>query len=110
MPGSTRRGRGDRERERRVPEKAIGTANAARVSVGSLYDKNWKGLSIDRVPKRNENEHVTCTVVLYYTIAGGVPSEADVKRAIDDLEELYNNSNTGYLADSKLDYMKSELT
>jgi len=60
---------------------------------------------------RHPNEHVTATIVMYYTCSGGVPTAEDVKRAIDDLEELYQAVEVnGNLADEKFDFMKSELT
>lgn len=91
--------------------KAIkrGTANAARVSRGSLHDK-WPGLSMT-TPKRDATQHVTVTVVIYNTVAGGVPGAEDVRAAIDDMEELYRACGwTGKLASSGADFMKTELT
>mmetsp|Transcript_4251 Transcript_4251/g.6929 ORF Transcript_4251/g.6929 Transcript_4251/m.6929 type:complete len:440 (-) Transcript_4251:254-1573(-) len=86
-----------------------GIANAARVSCGSEFDV-WPGLDVD-MPERNASEHVTVTVVIYNTVADGVPSEKDVVAAIDDLEELYAKcSATGKLADKTFDFMKNELT
>ena len=86
-----------------------GTANAARVSRGKEFDV-WNGLS-QTEPKRNESEHITVTIVSYFTIAGGVPSEADVVAAIDDMEKLYNScTEKGNLADDTFDFMKDELT
>merc|ERR1719160_1352128 len=87
----------------------IGSACAARVSRGTEVD-TWKGLSV-KEPKRHPNEHVTCTVVIYNAISGGVPSEADVVAAIDDLEQLYAACDVkGSLADQEFDVMKKELT
>jgi len=92
-----------------APRPKVGTANAARVSRGTEVDV-WKGLGLS-TPKRNAHEHVTITVVIYFTIAGGVPSEADVVAAIDDMETLYDSCNaSGRLADGEFDFMKSELT
>jgi len=86
-----------------------GTANAARVSRGSEFDV-WPGLSV-KDPERNSSEHVTVTVVIYNTVADGVPSEADVIAAIDDLEDLYAKCGAqGHLADNNFDFMKKELT
>lgn len=86
-----------------------GIANAARVSRGTEFDI-WPGLGIDK-PERNSSEHVTVTVVIYNTVADGIPSEADVIAAIDDLEDLYAKcSAEGTLADSTFDFMKKELT
>ena len=66
-----------------------GIANAARVSYGSEHDV-WSGLAgYAKTPVRHESEHITITIVLYNVVAGGVPSEADVAAAIDDLERLY---------------------
>jgi hypothetical protein len=87
----------------------VGSACAARVSRGSEID-TWKGLTV-KEPKRHSSEHVTCTVVIYNAISGGVPSEADVVAAIDDLEQLYAACNAkGNLADQQFDFMKKELT
>lgn len=86
-----------------------GTANAARVSRGSEYD-TWSGLSISH-PERHGSEHVTLTVVIYNTVADGVPTEEDVVAAIDDLEDLYAKCGAnGQLAESTFDFMKKELT
>lgn len=84
-------------------------SSAARVSKGSLYD-SWAGLSVKN-PERHPNEHITATIVMYYTCSDGVPSESDVKSAIDDLEELYKAIEVnGNLADAEFDFMKSDLT
>merc|ERR1712045_216797 len=87
------------------------TSSAARVSRGSeVLDGIWNGISVEQ-PTRHPNEHVTATIVMYYTCSGGVPSTEDVKSAIDDLEELYQSVETsGKLGDETFDFMKSELT
>jgi len=94
----------------KIPEKPKeGVANAARVSRGSEED-TWDGLTVEN-PVRNEHEHLTISVVIYFTVAGGVPSEKDVLAAIDDMEMLYNACNAkGRLADEEFDFMKKELT
>merc|ERR1711976_91748 len=93
------------------PEKPVlkeGIANAARVSRGSEED-TWSGLTVE-TPVRNEHEHLTISIVIYFTVAGGVPSEKDVLAAIDDMEMLYNACNAkGRLADEEFDFMKKEL-
>merc|ERR1719428_2349891 len=87
----------------------VGAANAARVSRGSEHDV-WPGLSV-KDPERNASEHVTVTVVIYNTVADGIPSEADVIAAIDDLEDLYAKcSAEGHLVDNTFDFMKEQLT
>merc|ERR1719506_3218614 len=91
------------------PQRKVGTANAARVSRGSEVD-TWPGLSVT-APERNPGEHITVTVVIYNTVAGGVPSEADVVAAVDDMEELYEGCNwNGRLAEEGANFMKAELT
>lgn len=86
-----------------------GTANAARVSRGKEVDV-WDGLS-QVEPKRNTEEHITITIVSYFTIAGGVPSEDDVVAAIDDMEKLYAScAKKGKLAEPTFNFMKDELT
>jgi len=94
---------------RSLSKPKVGSACAARVSRGSEFD-TWKGLTA-KTPKRNPAEHITCTVVIYNAVSGGVPSEADVLAAIDDLEQLYAACSTkGHLADQQFDFMKKELT
>ena len=66
-----------------------GAASAARVSYGARHD-TWHGLiGRAQTPSRHESERLTVTVVLYNIVVGGVPSEADVLAAVDDLERLY---------------------
>jgi len=93
----------------RKPPPKRGTANAARVSRGSMHDK-WRGLAL-AAPKRDKTQHVTVTCVIYNTVAGGVPSVEDVQAAVDDMEELYRACGwTGKLASDGANFMKSELT
>lgn len=95
--------------ESRQQGQNVGVARAARVSRGSEHDV-WPGLSV-RNPARHCSEHITVTVVLYYTVAGGVPSQKDVFTAIDDLEDLYAACRTtGCLAEEKFGFMKHELS
>jgi len=94
---------------RRKKPTVFGSSSAARVSRGSRVD-TWNGLTV-KEPKRHSNEHITVTIVLYYTCSGGVPTEDDVRAAIDDLENLYESvEENGRLTDEKFDFMKSELT
>merc|ERR1711968_319347 len=70
----------------------------------------WSGLTQEN-PNRNNTEHITITIVSYFTIAGGVPSEDDVVAAIDDMESLYASCTAkGNLSESTFDFMKDELT
>ena len=110
----TRRSRGAIQSSRagRVSSfRRIAASSAARVSKGSTLDDNlWTGLSV-KDPVRHPSEHITATIVMYYTCSGGVPSTADIKAAIDDLEQLYKVVEVnGKLADAKFDFMKSALT
>lgn len=83
-----------------APSDATGISKAARVSRGGLFDTTWTGLAAEMPLKRHSTQRITITVVLYNVVAGGVPAEADVVAAIDDLERLYaacratNRSNT----------------
>mmetsp|Transcript_3981 Transcript_3981/g.5737 ORF Transcript_3981/g.5737 Transcript_3981/m.5737 type:complete len:206 (-) Transcript_3981:152-769(-) len=86
----------------------LGTSNAARVSRGSYVD-SWDGLTV-KSPKHHPSEHVTVTIVMYYTCSGGVPSAEDVQAAVDDLENMYRSVESGKLADSTFNFMKSPLT
>jgi len=93
----------------RRPARKIGRANAARVSRGSEVD-TWEGVR-NTQPKRDPHQHITVTVVIYNTVAGGVPSQDDVEAAIKDMECLYDACTwKGNLAEEGADFMKSELT
>ena len=62
-------------------------------------------------PTRDASQHVTVTIVIYNTVAGGVPSAEDVKAAVDDMERLYASCGwKGRLADDGAEFMKKELT
>lgn len=74
-------------KKRMQAPQAIGVSNAARVSRGTLEDV-YRGVA-NRQMKRDASQHGTITVTMYYTVAGGVPSAADVKSAVDDLDALY---------------------
>merc|ERR1719487_3009948 len=88
----------------------VGSANAARVSRGSMADKLGKTVEV-KAPKRDPDQHVTVTVVIYNTVAGGVPSAEDVKAAVEDMEQLYASCGwKGNLADTGAEFMKKELT
>lgn len=85
-----------------------GRASAARVSRGDVagVHKPLEGPA----PKRNANEHVTVTCVLYNTVAGGLPSAEDVLAAAADMDALYAAcSETGRLADAGFYFMKKPL-
>eukprot|EP00049_Salpingoeca_infusionum_P014261 m.266555 g.266555 ORF g.266555 m.266555 type:complete len:492 (+) comp15631_c0_seq7:155-1630(+) len=87
----------------------VGTANAARVSRGSDAGP-YQGLSAKTLV-RDPSQHITVTVVIYNTIAGGVPSVDDVKAAIDDMESLYAACKwSGRLADAGAADVTAELT
>ena len=95
----------------------VGEANAARVSVGSRVAKDAGSHKLrvteadsEQTLARHPSEHVTITVIFYYTVKGGVPSKEDVVRAIDDLESMYRATNAARLADSTMDYMKGPLS
>ena len=93
---------------RRLPVPK-GKSSAARVSRGSLVEgSSWRGLSSS--PSRHENEHITCTIVMYYVVQGGTPTAEDVVNAVDDLEGLLGEVGKGKLGEEKSDFMKKELT
>jgi len=98
------------KRPEKKKKKQKGVANAARVSRGSEVDV-WGGLRV-RSPERHPSEHITVTVVVFNTVAGGVPSAADVEAAIDDMEALYAScaAGSGRLAQPRFDFMKKPLT
>jgi hypothetical protein len=49
----------------------------------------WRGVANTDLVRRDTAQHGTITVTLYYTVAGGVPSAADVRAAVADLDALY---------------------
>lgn len=86
--------------------KATPRVSAGRLSRGSEHD-TWDGIKNTDI-KRDHNQHITVTIVLYNTVAGGVPNEEDVTKAIDDMENLYNSCQwSGKLADSGAQYTTS---
>ena len=88
----------------------VGVANAARVSRGS-HAGEFSKLALRKPPERDTDQHVTVTCVMYATVAGGVPSAADVAAAIEDMESLYAACDaSGRLASTTFDFMKGELT
>jgi hypothetical protein len=72
--------------------KTEGVSNAARVSQGTLYDKNYSLTTTEF--ERDNSQHSTITITLYYTVANGVPSEQDVLAAVNDLDNLYKSCRT----------------
>merc|ERR1719263_1830034 len=91
------------------PAPPADRALAARVSRGSMEDR-WSGLGVTS-PSRDTSQHVTVTVTIYNTVAGGVPSVDDVRAAVEDMEGLYKGCGwSGRLADAGAGFMKSELT
>lgn len=90
-------------------KKRKGAANAARVSIGAIRDRVHETVLVHE-PKRHPTERATVTVVLYNTVAGGVPSEGDVRAAIDDMEALYRGCGWhGELADDGASCVKADL-
>ena len=79
--------------------------SAGRLSRGSEYD-TWDGIKEEVV--RDHNQHITVTIVLYNTVAGGVPTEEDVTNAIDDMEKLYQSCQwNGNLGDTGASFTSS---
>lgn len=78
--------------------------SAARLSRGSEHD-TWKGITGN--VKRDTDHHVTVTIVLYNSVAGGVPDSSDVVAAIDDMENLYKACHwSGKLNEKPASFMK----
>jgi len=77
---------------------------------GSMVDRVDKTVHV-RKPTRDASQHITVTVVIYNTVAGGVPSVEDVKAAVDDMEALYASCGwKGRLTSDSAAFMKKELT
>lgn len=71
-----------------APAPKVGVSNAARVSRGTEEDV-WPGVD-NKEPERDPSQHITITVTMYYTCAGGVPSKEDVESCLEDLDNLYS--------------------
>ena len=70
-------------------------ASAARVSLGTrVRDVSRRSFAPGAV-KRDPTQHITATIVLYYTVQGGVPSVEDVAASIDDIESVYASLRGG---------------
>lgn len=67
------------------PPPAIGTSSVGRVSLGKPVGASEKV----KITERDPTQRLTATVMLYYAVEGGVPSAADVKLAIEQLDALY---------------------
>ena len=94
----------------RVPDREAerGESFAARVSRGSAAGE-FSRLTV-AAPKRAQ-QHVTCTVVFYNVVAGGLPTAADVLAAIADMEAMYAMCEwDGRLANEGAAFMKTALT
>lgn len=70
------------------PPKKNGLSMAARVSLGSLEQEKWSGLSTDNF-QRHPEQHITATITMYYTVKGGVPAPEDIENAIKDINECF---------------------
>jgi hypothetical protein len=84
----------------------LGTSTAARVSRGTCVGPVTPHVFEPSCPKRDPTQHITATIVLYYTVANGLPREADIVAAVHDLESLYASVDSGHLADAKFDTFK----
>lgn len=93
----------DEEVYRTMSNSAPPRVSAGRLSRGSEYD-TWSGIS-NKI-ERNKEQHITVTIVLYNTVAGGVPTEDDVMNAIEDMEKLYESCLwNGKLGDTQAKFM-----
>jgi len=73
----------------------IGKSSAARVSKGSVESTDWKGLRVNKNWTRHPLHHATITVTFYFAVTGGVPSAADMERAVDELDQFYEKLGRG---------------
>ncbi len=67
------------------PPPTVGTSSVGRVSLGKPVGASEKV----KITERDPTQRLTATVMLYYAVEGGVPSAADVKLAIEQLDALY---------------------
>lgn len=73
----------------------VGKSSAARVSKGSIENPDWKGLRVNKNWTRHPSHHATITVTFYFAVKDGVPSEADMERAMDELDQFYEKIGRG---------------
>ena len=64
------------------------TMCVARISRGVLEENAPTKLQRSNFV-RHEDQHITVTVTMYYMLLTPEPSQADIKKVIDDLERLY---------------------
>lgn len=75
-----------------APVLGAGTTSAARMSASSVEMKDWKGVAAGNTPlTRHPKTHPTVTIITFYAVKGGVPTEADVQAALDELKQNYGD-------------------
>lgn len=67
--------------------KKSGKSSAGRVSIGTQV--NQQAAPLPSSIKRHKIVPITATIMLYYVVEGGVPSRADIERAVSELDTLY---------------------
>lgn len=81
----------------------VGESYAGRVSRGDELHDDWQGRLVRPECTRDEHQHVTITVTLFYMVVNGVPSGADVATCVAELDALYESCpRSGHLADSTM--------
>jgi len=91
-----------------IPAWQPACVSAARISIGS--HEGYVDKQEDLVVVRDPTQHCTATIVMFYCVAGGVPSDTDVVAAIEDIERLYASCGaSGRLAEAPFDFMKAIL-
>ena len=82
-----------------------GVSSVGRINKGSNDRSSFKTIDSKKLV-RAQDEHITITIVIYNVIESDVPSEEDIKAAIDDMEELYKSCKwSGNI--TKAEFMKS---
>lgn len=86
------------------PPPPPGQSSVGRISIGTPNNSTAVKFNDSSILIRHPNQHITVTIVIYYAVQGGNPSENDIWKACEDLDMLYDKcEETGDL--SKIDFM-----
>ena len=90
------------------PARREGVSRAARISLGDAAGE-FDGLALRQGVARDSSQEVTVTIVTFYTVAGGVPTRDDIRRAVDDHDAIARDFGGTRLLSDPL-FPKPELT
>jgi hypothetical protein len=75
------------------PVVTTGVTTAAHLSRGQ-EEMGLMAKLTNSEPSRDKGQPISVTITMYYVVTDGLPLPADIRGAIDDLEELYGHKST----------------